>query len=112
MKVKSLFRTGALVALTVLTSIGTVFGQTNMTGNELLAKILSETNTIPLDLYPPGHLELLEAIGDNPMPVETFGPTRPVRDVPLDPLVSLESGGGGGAFLNEWAKPIRSSARI
>jgi probable HAF family extracellular repeat protein len=109
MKGKTLFRTGALVALILVTSIGTVFGQTNMTGNEMLAMILSETNTIPLDLYPPGHLEWLAAIGDDLLPPVEFGPSRPVRDVPLDPLVSLESGGGGGRFSRNGPSPNDSA---
>jgi probable HAF family extracellular repeat protein len=102
MKGKTLKRMGGLIALLVSVSTNHVQAQTNMTGNQVLAKILSETNTTPLGLYPPEEFDWLEALGDNPLP-ESSGPARPVRDVPLDPLISVE--GGGGRFAMSRPNP-------
>lgn len=83
-------RLAVLVAILGVTSIETLTGQTNggITGNEMLAKVSSETNTTPLNLYPPEYFDWLENLGTNQVPMVSTNQQRPVRDVPVGPLIT------------------------
>jgi len=127
MKGKTLKHMGGLVALIALATAGYVFGQTTTTStaqaniqasvsaakaakiatartkaSDSLASILAEANIIPLEIYPPGYLDDLQAMADGRMMPTMFmvqdGPTskhlKPgdkVNMAYLDPIFTMGS---------------------
>jgi probable HAF family extracellular repeat protein len=87
----------SLVLIALITNCS-VIGQTNgiMTGNLMFAKVISETNIIPLNLYPLGYFDELELYWDIPLPIiDPRGP-RPTRPEP-EPTLEVR---GGGMTMN------------
>lgn len=72
--------------------------QTNLTGDEALTQIMSNADQSPLNLYPPGYFDWLASVGTNLMPTNAVGPQRPVRDVPVGPLIADDISLDGGFF--------------
>jgi len=94
MKRNVTLKTAVAIIFAAILSVVSMFGQSvSLTGYETLANIFAESNQIPLELYPPGTFEQLEAIGDNLIPIVNTNPQRPVRPS------SVASMGGGGIMM-------------
>ena len=49
--------------------IQTTIAKTRPTGFSTLEKIIANSDVTPLSVYPPGHLEYLYELGDEPLPI-------------------------------------------
>lgn len=97
-----------MIVVSLMVLVTQAIGQ-RPTGNQLLETLLENTNSTPLNLYPPEYFDWLANLGTNQLPGVSTN-LRPVRSGPVGPLIVNEfSDGHFGMMAMSRAAPSDSA---